>query len=191
MQSNIYKTGKWITINEGKDDEMKILTWGVLLLYIDIIRLYKYGMFETSCLSYDDNVIFKWKKDSGNECNTQSPYSRLFGSRNAVPSHGIAFYVDGKAFDNFVIKKFSLDKINELFNKMENDDYIFDDRLTEHDYYDSTYPVLIYSMKDFVTLFNFLLNVNSNLFNNNTSARVVDNVIKTIDNGYLNKRVNI
>lgn len=192
MQSDIYKTGKFIIINEGKDDEMKILTWGTLLLYIDIIRLYKYGIYKESCLSYDDNLIFKWMSDTGNECNTQSPYSRLFGSRNAVPSHGIAFYVDGKAFDNFVIMKFGLDKINELVNDMDSKDEEFDNRRVKHDYYDSTYPVLIYSMKDFVTLFNFLLNVDSSSFNdNNTSSRIVDSIKRTIDNGYLNKRENI
>lgn len=187
IQSGVYKqSNNWIVINNGKDNEKRILTWGMLLLYIDIIRLYKYGINENNCLSRDNNVIFNWVAHTGNSCNTESPYSRLFGSRNAVPSHGIAFYVDGMGFDDFITAKIGLKKTNDLFNIISSDYRRFPGK----SYYDSTYPVLIYSMKDFVTLFNFLINTPA-LSNNDTNKTIISKVIKTIDNEYLNKRVNI
>lgn len=187
MQSDVYKqSDKWIVINKGTDDEKRILTWGMLLLYIDIIRLYKYGINENNCLSRDNNVIFNWMKPTGNSCNTQSPYSRLFGSRNAVPSHGIAFYVDGVGFDDFITAKVGLKKTNDLFCIISS---IYK-RFPGKDYYYSTYPVLIYSMKDFVTLFNYLINTPA-LSNNTNNIAIISKVIKTIDDEYLNKRVNI
>ena len=137
------------TISVVKKDNKPLLSWFDLILYINAIRLYN-NLGRLQC----PVAIFGYNNDSAHEgvYNMVSKwFEPVIEARNIAPRHGIAFYMLLEDFDNFVCSLIGTENLNRIY-----DDNHFDNPAT---YYvtDAKIPVLIYSMQDFVTLFNKLV----------------------------------
>ena len=81
------------------ETQSSILCWGALLAYIDCIRLHN-GL---ELLNAPDGFFEGGSNAHRNEVSQTPALYKLLHSKNAVPDHGIAFYVLTKYFDDFVV----------------------------------------------------------------------------------------
>ena len=129
------------------ETQSSILCWGALLAYIDCIRLHN-GL---ELLNAPNGFFEGGSNAHRNEVSQTPALYKLLHSKNAVPDHGIAFYVLTKYFDDFVVSGVGEEStLNNLYSEVSHSQTRY--RM----YYCTQYPVFIYSMADFVQLFNFL-----------------------------------
>lgn len=145
MASNVYLRCEGQIQHPGT--QSAILCWGALLAYIDCIRLHN-GL---GLLSAPNYFFGGGTNAHRNEVSQTPALCKLLHSKNAVPDHGIAFYVLTRYFDDFVVSGVGGEStLNNLYTEVSSNQTRY------RSYYCTQYPVFIYSMADFVQLFNFL-----------------------------------
>lgn len=154
----------------------KVLCWGALLGYINAVRLHN-GLEAL-------HPYTSWFKSGTNEfwsATGGTSFSNIVGSKNAIPSHGVAFYISSAYFDEFICSEINENELNSYYDILLSDENCYPSNFSV------TYPVLIYSLADFATLFNMLVTTTLPIYNWIEYSTNMSNINKQ----FKNQRVNI
>lgn len=119
----------------------KLLGWGALLAYINVVRLY-------NNLQIMQPPAKAFGGDGANNAMAMSVLGGVLGARNYGPSHGVAFCISSVHFDKFICDEIGESNVDKYYDQCQSS-LIYKD-------FSVDYPVMVYSLADFATMFNML-----------------------------------